>query len=303
MPLKRTPPKGAHSDAGDAFDKTLSIESLPASGSAPDLSTIGQDNIRKRKHDDISCIKSFMEEIRNMLDKSAEQNNKKFLSIESKMTEIISQNNNIVTSIEFVSKKYDELQSQMQEAANERKTDRLYIRQLESRIETLERTLYSTRLELKNVPKKENEVKDDLCDVIIKTGSVLGVQVQQQEIKEVFRTRSKSDKPGTVVVDFVSAVKRDKIIKKTREYNRKNSSNKFNTKLLSFDGPEKPIFISESLSPRGHQLFRLARDFAAENSYKFCWISYGKIYLRRDSNERFILVDSEDALSKLRLEK
>lgn len=298
MPLNRTPPKGTPTDVGTELE---SAESLQFSGSAPNLSVFDIENVtsRKRKHDDISSMNEFMDEIRSMLDKSTKKNERKLSSLESKIEELISQNNDIMTSIDFITNKYDELQSRMDEAKNERKADRLLIHQLETKVENLERALYSTRLELKNVPKKENEVKDDLCDVIMKTGNVIGISIQEQEIKEVFRTKGKPDRPGTVVVDFVSAVKRDKFIKKTRDYNRKNSANKLNTKHLSFDGPEKPVFISESLSPRGHHLYHLARSFASENAYKFCWISSGKVYLRRETNERYIRVDSEEVLSKL----
>ncbi|KAL0892843.1 hypothetical protein ABMA27_014531 [Loxostege sticticalis] len=298
MPLNRTPPKGTPTEVGTELE---SAESLQFSGSAPNLSVFDIENVtsRKRKHDDISSMIEFMDEIRSMLDKSTKKNERKLSSLESKIEELISQNNDIMTSIDFITNKYDELQSRMDEAKNERKADRLLIHQLETKVENLERALYSTRLELKNVPKKENEVKDDLCDVIMKTGNVIGISIQDQEIKEVFRTKGKPDRPGTVVVDFVSAVKRDKFIKKTRDYNRKNSANKLNTKHLSFDGPEKPVFISESLSPRGHHLYHLARSFASENAYKFCWISSGKVYLRRETNERYIRVDSEEVLSKL----
>ncbi|KAL0819436.1 hypothetical protein ABMA28_007541 [Loxostege sticticalis] len=286
MPLNRTPPKGTPTNVGTELE---SAESLQFLGSAPNLTVFDIENVtsRKRKHDDISSMNEFMDEIRSMLDKSTKKNERKLSSLESKIEELISQNNDIMTSIDFITNKYDELQSRMNEAKNERKADRLLIHQLETKVENLERALYSTRLELKNVPKKENEVKDDLCDVIMKTGNVIGISIQDQEIKEVFRTKGKPDRPGTVVVDF------------TRDYNRKNSANKLNTKHLSFDGPEKPVFISESLSPRGHHLYHLARSFASENAYKFCWISSGKVYLRRETNERYIRVDSEEVLSKL----
>lgn len=304
MPLKRTPP--ATPTRLDVTNLIQSVESVPElSGSAPNLSNIDQENsIRKRKRDDVSCLSVFMEEIRGLLAESNRENSSKFSTLESKLEELITQNNSIMSTIEFVSQKYDELQIKLDEASNERKADRQYIQQLESKIETLERSMCSTRLELKNVPKKEKEEsKEDLCNIIIKTGSVVGVSVQQIDIKDVFRTKSKSDKPGIVVVDLVSAIKRDKIIRKTREYNRNNSSNKLNTQHLSIEGPEKPIYLSECLTPRGHHLYHLARKFANDNAYKYCWTSYGKVYLRRDTNERYTRVDSEEDLSKLRLEK
>lgn len=138
----------------------------------------------------------------------------------------------------------------------------------------------------------------DLCRIVTDLTKVLDIPGQKHEIKDVFRG-GKKEGVTPIVVDFVSTMSKDAIIKGARLYNNKNGQNKLNTTHLKLDGPVKPIYLSERLTSNNQHIYYLARTFAKENRYKYCWTSHGKIFLRRDEGQRQIHIKSEADLHNL----
>lgn len=241
-----------------------------------------------------------MEEIRELLMKTSEKTEAKFSKLQTAMSEIIAQNSEIKDSIAFMSNQYDELAGRVASIEKGRKDEQLYICHLEQKVETLERSLCSTKFELKNVPWKDNESKEDLCEIVTKSAQALDVPLLKQEIKDVFRTKSKKGTSAPIIVDLVSAVKREKLLKNVRIFNSKNNTNKLNTSHLGLNGPKTPIYVAESLTPTAQRVFYLARKFAKDHEYKYCWTSFGKVYLRLEEGKPYVAINSESDLSKLR---
>ncbi|CAF4798504.1 unnamed protein product [Pieris macdunnoughi] len=300
MPLKRTPPSTPTPE--DLKEARLNAPKASFSGSAPDLSNEERSNVTMRRKQDESYIKKFITEIKDMLAKANSQNESKFTSLQSSMREILTQNTEIKDSIAFVSKQYEDMKAKYEKLEKQRNEDRLYIDQLEKKIESLERTSASTKLELRNIPKITGENKDSLCNIASKAADVIDFPIQKQDIKDIYRTKSKTGH-GAIIVELGSVILKDGIIEKARKFNKMNSANRLNTAHLSLEGPAKPFFISECLSPCGKRLNYLARAFAQENGYKFCWTSFGRTYLRQDEGKRHIRIDSEGDLNKLRLKQ
>ncbi|KOB65182.1 Zinc finger DNA binding protein [Operophtera brumata] len=82
-----------------------------------------------------------------------------------------------------------------------------------------------------------------------------------------------------------------------RKFNK--DSSKFTTEHLHLSGPATPIFISENLTSKMKRLFYLAREAAKAKDYKFCWVSHGKIFVRRRENGPLVRFLSEADLEKL----
>lgn len=59
----------------------------------------------------------------------------------------------------------------------------------------------------------------------------------------------------------------------------------------------KPIYLPDKLIPKNVRLYYLARNFVKENDYKYCWVSYGKVFLRQEDGKKRKLVSSEEGLS------
>ncbi|KAL4718354.1 hypothetical protein ACJJTC_002467 [Scirpophaga incertulas] len=74
---------------------------------------------------------------------------------------------------------------------------------------------------------------------------------------------------------------------------------RLNSKHLMFDGASKPIYITEALTTKAQKLFFLAREFARENEFKYCWTSRGIVFLRKADKQPPIRIESEKDLTKL----
>lgn len=301
MPLKRTPP------STPVTPSPAEKEANSAKSTAqPEFSCetfMVSDNVTTRKKGKCAgCSKSCMDEIRSLLRASAEQSDSKFASIQSTMGDITAQNTTILQSITFMSQQYDDMVIKIENLESDRKLDSCHIKELEEKVENLERMLYSTKIEIKNIPKKLGECTEDLYKVATDIASVLELPLQRHEVKDIFRT-GKTDSMSSIVVDFVSVITKQNIIKKTRHFNNNNKQNKLNTTHLKMEGPGKPIYLSEKLTPKNQRLYYLARNFAKDNEYKYCWTSYGKVYLRQDNGRKPILINCEEDLSNLHLAK
>lgn len=203
-----------------------------------------------------------------------------------------------------MSQQYDEVVIKIENLESDRKLDWCHIKQLEEMVENLERMLYTIRIEMKNIPKKSGESKEDLYRIVADTGNVLELSVQRQEIKDIFCT-GKKDVMSSIVVDFVSITTKDNIIKKSRLF---NNNNKLNTTHLKMNGPKKAIYVSQKLTTKNQCLYsHLPRKFAKDNNYKknykFCCVSSKKVFLRRNDGKNLILVNNKEGISDLHQEK
>lgn len=129
-----------------------------------------------------------------LLSAVAEQSESKFVALQSSISAIITQNEEIKNSTSFMSKQYDDVIVKMGRLESESKADRCHIQRMEETIENVERHLYSTKIEIKNVPKKQGESKNDLCELVKTTASVLNVPasvllnapIEHKDIRDVF---------------------------------------------------------------------------------------------------------------------
>ncbi|KAJ8708640.1 hypothetical protein PYW08_010022 [Mythimna loreyi] len=246
--MRRTPPQSpAMSTASDSDTLQVRNTSISVTGSAPNLN-IRDTNVtsrNKRKREDEMV--GFMQEIRDLLQTATAQSEDKFKSLQDSMNEIKAQNLELKTSLAFVTKKYDDIIIKVNELDRERKTDHAYINQLESKVENLERTLCLTKIEIRNIPKREGENKEDLNGIVSETAKVLGMPVEQHDIKDIFRLNKKTG-GSSIIVDFVSVSARENILHKVRNFNRKNAQTKLNTSHINIPGESRPIFISEILT-------------------------------------------------------
>jgi small-conductance mechanosensitive channel len=293
MPLKRTPP-----NKPITMSETDS-ESIAGYGSDSHINITGRIK-RKRENE----LHTFMDEMRGMFDKLVSDQNIQLKNVESSLNEIKAQNMQITTAMENLSHKYDDIQKQLESLKQERKDQMTYTLTLERKIENLERQSCSTKLEIRSVPKQQNETKQSLCELTKSLCKNLNVELTDFGIKDIYRTNQKAgvkkDITSTIVVDFATVVSKENVLRNFKKLNFKEKLDRINTGLLGLPSPHKPLYISESLTPKGRRLFFLARDFAKTFGYAFCWTSYGKIFLRKSEGSPHILVNEETTLTELK---
>lgn len=241
----------------------------------------------------------FMNKMKEMFSVFTMEQDKKLSVLQTSINDIKLQNNEIVKSLEFLSSRYEELREKVDVLERDRSQNRTYIDSLENKIEVLERKSRNNSIEIRNVPKLvKTESRQNLRDTIKKISSVLSVNVEDVDIRDIFRVNTRKDKDKPIVVDFTTTKKREDLLQGLRAFNRINRSSKLNTTQIGIRGVTEPIYISEYLTFRAKKLHHLARDFAKANKYDFCWTQNGTVLLRKKEGTPTIRIDSESDLPR-----
>lgn len=249
---------------------------------------------RKRSEEYTSDLNSFKEEIKLILS-NQEQELKKILS------QIQNTNQNIQSSVALLAEQNIEFKKRIDKLENTIQEDKKYIITLESKIEDLQMGMRKANFELKNVPKKIDETKEDLIEMVECLSKSVGCSMKRSDIKDIYRVRPKKEgsKNTPIVVETTSTLMKTEILKLCKVYNAKHKT-KLRAMQLGFRVNENtPIFISEQLTVKGSRLHFLARDLAKSKKYKYCWTAYGKVYVRKDENSPIICIKSETQVHEL----
>lgn len=250
-------------------------------------------------------LSPLMDELRSMFDSFSSDFESRFNKLHVTVSNIEKQNVEITKSLEFLSVKYDEALNRILALETEKKEDKKQIATLDDKIELLERKSRSTTLEIRNLPtrtgdSKKTETKKDLCSTVKEMGRALKVEIQDQDIKDIYRIKSSNESKSTVITELNTTLKKEAILQAIKAFNKGKSNNdKFNTEHLHSGYQKTPIFISESLTKRMQKLFYQAREFARLNNYSFCWISRGIVYLRKAENLPMAKIYTENDLARL----
>lgn len=248
----------------------------------------------KRKHGETKEI--LMEEMKELFSNFTAKQDAKLQSLLDSINGIIKQNNEFRESFAMISEQYEQMKLKLEKVQEERKEELSYIQQLEEKIESLEKSKKSTSIEIRNIPAKKGETKVDLLQVVCAVGKGLNCQILNSEIRDIYRTNTKSSAVKPIIVDFVSVLQKDNLLSSYKNFNKVNKGNRLSTNHLGLQCPQIPIFIAENLTFKTKRLFYLAREFAKVNEFSFCWTAHGKIYLRKKEGMQSLHVKAESDL-------
>ncbi|KAG7308311.1 hypothetical protein JYU34_005505 [Plutella xylostella] len=158
-----------------------------------------------------------------------------------------------------------------------------------------------TSLELRNIPRQPKENKTDLFNMIHNLLKALKIESMFSEIKDVYRVPKKSDTNNitTVIIELSSTLTRINILNEIKSFYKNNNGIQLNTTHLGLSS-KSPIYGSEYLTAKTKRIHFLARDFMKTENYKFCWISNGNVFLKKEEGSPHILVKSEEILTSLK---
>ncbi|CAG9790256.1 unnamed protein product [Diatraea saccharalis] len=257
-------------------------------------------NVRtKRRREPDEDVKDLKTEMRDLFFKLS-------TSVEQQFQAIKQQNIALQESLQFMSEKYDSVLQKIKNIEGERSEDGKKIQMLEERVDFLERKIRATSLEIRNIPLKSStdkstETKDEMCRLVKSLARSVNVNLQEEQIKDIYRIRSKKDTNKPLIIEFNSTLTKDNILRGVKTFNKdKAMGEKLNTNHLNIPGPSRPVYVSEALNQKTQKLFYMAREFAKENSYSYCWTSKGSIYLRKTEGQPLIHINSEVDLIKIR---
>lgn len=256
---------------------------------------------KKRRDEGESNHSALMEDIKTMIADLLAPQRKELSMINSNLHEIKTVNQKIEQSMDFLAKQNEELQKKITVLETQAKKDREHINMLEDKMEEIQRSSRKTCLEIKNVPSRRMETKDDLINLVTSLSKSVNCIIEKSDIKDIFRIQGrKSEERNTpIIVETSSTLTKNDFLKSCKSFNIKNKE-KLRAKHLGLTiNEDTPVFVSEYLTVKGARLYFLARDLSKTKHYKFCWTSFGKVYMRKDENSPVIIIKSESQVHHL----
>ncbi|CAG9117146.1 unnamed protein product [Plutella xylostella] len=247
------------------------------------------------------------DELRDLFSSWKDEQGKILQNLMAEIREVKSQNQAIKTSnkeieksIDFLNSKFEDLKNQINSLEGERKECRNMLTKIENKIQDLQCSSRSAGIEIRNMPMKDKETTTDLLEIISKIGKVVALEVSPTEIRDVYRLPGKAGSNKTIVAEFATVHKKQDVLLGIRSFNRsRRPDEKLNSTHLGLPGTKTPIYVADYLPPNYRKLAYMAREYAKNNGYKFCWISNGKIFLRRDAGSKQIPIISENCITNL----
>lgn len=246
-------------------------------------------NTRKRGHGDHEALTDMRNEImRNfsLLQGDQIKINEAMVQIMEQNKEIINANTNIVKALENTTSLCNDLNSKVEIITASHQQALNKINKLEEQLEEIQRNQRAATLEIRNIPETE---KENLEATVEKIHTSIGIAFSEVQIRQIYRIKSAPSKP--IIVEYQTAKTRNEVLKAIKSYNATNNRNKYNTKTLNLPGDSKPIFFSESLTPSARKLHFLGRDLQKNHGFKYCWISKGKIFVRKMDGAEYPAVE------------
>lgn len=257
---------------------------------------------QKRTFGDLSLQPmSSMSEIKAMFSEFKEQHDHKYESINTALTTIMTQNLEIQKSVETLTCQHEHLLTKINNLEQENSTYKKRLSYLETKLDLLEKSSYSTTIEIRNLPKQIQETKTYFTDTIKTLGSTLGLEtpIQNSEIRNIFRSKSEA-----IVVDFTTTLRKESLISKFRQYNKTRRESKeapLNSQQIKIPGASHTIYISEYLTSKARRIFYMARESVKNKKLAAAWTSYGKVFAKKDEGSTPVRIDEESDLCKLTL--
>ncbi|KAL0851711.1 hypothetical protein ABMA28_000033 [Loxostege sticticalis] len=168
----------------------------------------------------------------------------------------------------------------------------------DKRIKQLE-TSRACNIELQAVPEAKNE---NLLTLFKKLCSVINIPMDDTSIRCIHRVAKMdqtSKRPRNILVSLSSSYQRDQILSAAHRFNKLHRNDLLGSTHLGISGEHRRIFVAEHLSPSMKSLYAECRKLAKETNYKFVWVRYGKIFVRRDESSSPIHIKTQESLKKL----
>ena len=209
--------------------------------------------------------------------------------------------NNLSDSVNFMSDKFDNFGAKLQELLSSvkemREENRVLKKQniifnneiilLMNRVNTLEQKALDNFIEIIGVPETQDENSVETVKTII---AKLGVETT---VNRAFRAPSKiKNKPRKLVAELSTRQCSSITISNSRK--TKPKGNMFNEKW----GME-PIYVNNYLTFFNRNLLFKTKTFARETGYKFVWFKDSKIFIKKNEDQKAILIENESSLSNL----
>lgn len=315
---QRTPPNNLLRANNAPINESRSLEDIrntkgmeTTTGLSPETQKKLSQRVKRRREVDSDAIydelAGFKSDIKDMIKELISAQNTRMDNLEQHMMELKKQfstikdtNKDIENAMNSMSTQLTSLETQISGLESQRKEINTHVYMIEEKIENLDRNIIKTSIELRNVPKRPQETKENLFCLVKTLSQSINVTLQPHDIRDVSRQPSKRESPvSALVVEFSNTLIKSRILNGIKEFNKANNKDKMNSSHLGLDSPKIPIYATELLTNTSKRLYFLARTLAKSENYAFCWISNGRVLLRRHKDGPHIVVKDEHHLQQL----
>ncbi|XP_046671059.1 uncharacterized protein LOC124361069 [Homalodisca vitripennis] len=163
---------------------------------------------------------------------------------------------------------------------------------LKGRVRSLEQYSRKSNIEINGIPETP---KEDVSGLVRDVGVALGVEIQETDISTAHRAPSfNKDRILPLIVQFSRRTVRDTLLNKFK--NKKTMT----AEQINAAFPAQKIYVSEHLTPENKMFLSKLKDKCKEIGYKFAWCKDGKFFVRKCEGERFIRIENDEELNKLK---
>lgn len=203
----------------------------------------------------------------------------------------------IFMSQQFIASKYDELLSRNLELellcnklTNENSKLKTDVEELKQETERIGNTLNDHKIEIKGIPYKQNE---NITEIVKKIAENLDNPIKTEDIDNAYRVGIRDNKKTSpIVISFIRKSSKEKFLMMRKKRSMFADE-------IGFEDNRSQIFINDYLSKKGKELLWKTKKAKIEKKYKFMWIKYGTILIRKNENSEVIKIITEEDLNKI----
>ncbi|KAJ8733066.1 hypothetical protein PYW07_015665 [Mythimna separata] len=197
----------------------------------------------------------------------------------------------------FINKSYEDLLKRVVNLEEKKVENIESVERIEKQIQDLQLHSRSATVELRNVPTKDNERTEDLVTIMSGVGKAVDLEILESHFRDIHRLPGKPGLPRSIVAEFTSVSRKHEFLSNVRRYNKERTTmDKLNTHTIGLPGDKKPIYASEHLTASMRKLFYECRQFAKTHKLS-CWSLNGKIFMRRNPEDKPTQIKSERCMS------
>ncbi|KAJ8715224.1 hypothetical protein PYW08_005205 [Mythimna loreyi] len=314
----------------------MSVQRSPpmvSAGSHPDLSKLRDEStnisFRKRKHIECNCDHSevlleFQNKIMQTITSTLETQNQNIITtLESLRQDVNGFRHDLETvnskilmlsdEQTCIKKDVSDLQSinsinnsKMQTVSHELLALQTTVANLSDQLRVKEQQGRINNLEITGIPVTKGE---NLINIVHNIAKKINFPITTTDIDYIHRVRrfkaiNSSVNTGesasnvtpipNIIVKFTQRKRKSDMLAAVR------ARRGLTTADAGLDGPAKPIFINDHLTPQNKQLYKQARLLAKESDYKYVWLSDCKILLKKNDTSKTLCVSSDTDLAKIK---
>lgn len=272
----------------DKTSSTTSSKSVTVTEMSKEFFINTLESLKHEIMGEMKKITSETAEFRSSLQKITSEN-AEFRSSLQFLSDSIDKSN---TLMEDIKKQLKKTQEENLQLLKENSELRLSVDGLEGRLRHLEQHARRQNIEIDGIPETSGENIDKIVQDV---AAAIGVEFRGDTVVAAHRVPSfNKNRIKPIIVRFTNYDERDRWISGFRTVRPLPAS----SVNASFKSSSK-VYINEHLTPENKSLLSKVKDVAKNKNYKYVWCRNGKMFVRKDSNDRCIKIERLSDTDKL----